>query len=105
MAMLLTECGLRRESRAHEGTGGRSEENGGYGFEPAFFDTETCRVYRSRFADGRPAPCHLLDGLPGEVVAARHPSGQVAAIKASVVAGFVRRGRFYTRDEAAALAR
>jgi len=102
MTMLLTETQLRRENRSFEGTGGRTEENRGCGFEPAFLDTETGRTYRSRFADGRPAPCHLLDGLPGEVVVERHPCGRVAGIKGSVVSGFLRRGRFYTREEAVA---
>jgi hypothetical protein len=101
-AASLSNAQLRRESRAFEGTGGRSEENRGLGFLPAFFDTETCRVYMSCFADGRPAPFHLIDGLPGEVVVARHLSGRVAGIKRSVVSGFLLQGRFYTREEAAA---
>ena len=98
----LSNAQLVRENRAYEGTGGRSEENRAAGFLPAFFDTETCRVYMSCFADGRPAPFHLIDGLPGEVVVARHLSGRVAGIKRSVVSGFLLRGRFYTREEAAA---
>ena len=102
MTMLLTETELRRESRMFEGTGGRSEENRGGGFEPAFLDNETQRIYRSRFADGRPAPCHLLDGLPDEVVVARDDRGRVAATKGSLVAGFLRGGEFYTRDQAVA---
>ena len=48
-----------------------------------------------------PAPVHLLDGLPEEVVVARHPCGRVEKVKASVVSGFVREARFYTREEAA----
>jgi hypothetical protein len=60
-------------------------------------------VYLSRFADGRVAPVHLLDGLPAEVVVSRYPSGRVAAVSASVVAGFVRGGQFYTREQAANL--
>jgi hypothetical protein len=101
----LTEAVLRRENREFEGTGGRSEENGAAGFSPAFLDTETRRVYVSRFADGRPAPFHLIDGLPGEVVVARHLSGGVARIKCTVVSGFLHCGRFYTRAEAAAALR
>lgn len=60
-------------------------------FSPAFLDTETRTVYRSRFFDGRPAPCHLLEGLPPAVVGKR-----------SLVCGFLRKGRFYTRAQAAA---
>lgn len=102
MTMLLTKIELRRENRVFEGTGGRSEENRSSGFEPAFLDNETHRIYRSRYADGRPAPCHLLDGLPDEVVVARDGRGRVAATKGSLVAGFLRCGAFYTRDEAVA---
>lgn len=98
---MLTDSTLRCENRQFDGTGGRSEENRVLGFEPAFFDTETERVYRACFADGRPAPCHLLDGLPGEIVLERDPSGRVSGVKGSIVAGFLRGERFYTRDEAA----
>jgi hypothetical protein len=66
-------------------------------------DVETRAVYPSRFADGRMAPFHILDGLPDELVLARSACGRVAAIKPSVISGFLRAGRFYTRDDAAAL--
>jgi len=59
------------------------------------------RVYLSRFADGRRAPIHVLDGLPGELVTTRDGAGRVAGTVDSIVAGFVRRGQFMTRDEAA----
>jgi hypothetical protein len=85
------------------GTGGTSEENRDCGFMPAFLDRQTGSVYLSRFADGRVAPVHLLDGLPAEVVVYRHPSGRVAAVSASIVAGFVRGEQFYTREQAANL--
>lgn len=48
-----------------------------------------------------PAPFHLLDELPGALVLARTESGRVAAVKDSVVSGFVLEGRFYTRERAA----
>jgi hypothetical protein len=50
---------------------------------------------------------HLIDqalALPRELVVSRRPCGRVAAVKASLVSGFVRAGRFYTREEAAARA-
>lgn len=99
-ATLLTEAVLKRENAVFRGSGGRSEENRGLGFQPAFLDAETRNIYASQFPDGRPAPFHLLDGLPDELVLARHPSGTVSQIKASVISGFVRHGRFYTREEA-----
>ena len=101
MKRLLTQELLREENVRHLGTGGRSEENAGLGFHPAFYDFATQKIYASRFADGRPAPCHLLDGLPDEVVVDRATSGRVVAIKATVISGFVRNGYFYTRTDAA----
>jgi hypothetical protein len=100
----MTDQMLSAENRHHAGSGGTSGENRHLGFRPAFRDTQTDAIYPSRFADGQPAPCHLLDGLPGELVVARTPCGRVTAVKASVIAGFLRSGVFYTRDEAAALA-
>jgi hypothetical protein len=92
---------LRHENAVHACTGGRSHENAGLGFKPAFLDFETQVIYPSRFAVGRPAPFHLLDGLPREVVVDRAPSGRVIAAKATLISGFVRNGFFYTRSAAA----
>jgi hypothetical protein len=93
---------LHHENRRYLGSGGRSEENAVANFRPAFRDAETGIVYPSCFCDGRPAPCHLLDGLPDEVVLERDQRGGVRGVKPSLVSGFVRERRFYTRDEAAA---
>ncbi|HXG29138.1 MAG TPA: hypothetical protein VNJ47_09885 [Nevskiales bacterium] len=101
MNRVMTGQVLEQETRTFRGSGGVSAENRSHGFQPAFHDTQTDIVYLSRFADGRQAPCHLLDGLPDELVVARDAAGRVAAIKASVTSGFVRDGRFYTREEAA----
>ena len=101
MNRLMTEQLLRRQNADHAGTGGRSDGNRGLGFRPAFFDFDTQTIYLSRFADGRLAPFHLLDGLPEDVVVDRTPSGRVVAAKASLVAGFERQGYFFTRTAAA----
>jgi hypothetical protein len=101
----MTELSLERENVRHRGTGGVSAKNRSLGFAPAFIDRETRAIYLSRFADGRPAPCHLLDGLPHALVLSRRACGRVAAVKPSLVSGFVRDGRFYTREEAAQDAR
>ena len=90
------------EAVDYRGTGGVSG-NRNLSFQPAFIDRETCTVYLSRFPDGRLAPCHLLDGLPAELVLARNEQGHVTRVKASVVSGFVHHGHFYTRDETAAM--
>lgn len=101
MKPLMSEERLHHENLQHVGTGGRSAENRDLGFRPAFLDFETQTIYLSRFANGRPAPFHLLDGLPEEIVVDRAPSGRVLAAKATVIAGFVRNGYFYTRTAAA----
>jgi hypothetical protein len=44
---------------------------------------------------------HLLDGLPDEVIVTRLSSGRVNAVKSTVIAGFMRRQRFFTRERAA----
>ncbi len=93
---------LRRQNRRYHGSGGRSQENHGAGFLPAFLDTLTGHAYLSCFADGSPAPFHMLDGLPGSLVAHRGSDGHVDAVRPDVVAGFLRKHQFYTRDQAAA---
>jgi len=102
---VMTEKQLQQENVVHTGTGGRSQENSGLGFKPAFLDFQTQRMYPSRFADGRPAPFHLLDGLPDEVVVDRSASGRVVAAKATLISGFERNGFFYTRAAAARAAK
>ena len=99
---MLSVAVLKEQNKRFKNTGGRSQENRSEGFRPALSDTSTGTIYPSCFADGRPAPMHLLDGLPAEVVLARSASGRVIAIKESVVAGFVKAGQFYTREQAAA---
>ena len=92
---------LQHENETHVGSAGVSRANRHLGFRPAFLDVATMQIHESRFADGRPAPFHLLDGLPDEVVLRRSPLGRVLAAKASLVSGFVRNGYFYTRAAAA----
>jgi hypothetical protein len=101
MKRLMNAQLLKQENVAHAGTGGRSEGNKGLGFHPAFLDTATFAIYLSRYADGRLAPFHMLDGLPDEVVIVRSVSGRVVAAKGTLVSGFERNGFFYTRTAAA----
>lgn len=101
MAQTLTLNTLAVDNRVFAGTGGVSQGNQHCGFIPGFMDRETGMVYPSRWADGTPAPFHALDGLPDHLVLARGSGGHVVAVKASVVAGFLRRGCFYTREQAA----
>jgi hypothetical protein len=100
----LTAKVLRQQNRIFRGTGGVSAENRAQGFAPAFLDTQTGEVYRACFADGRPAPMHLLEGLPATLVMERDAGGRATALQPAVMAGFVRGTRFFTREQAAALA-
>ena len=91
---------LAAQNRRFRGTGGVSRENRSFGFSPAFRDANTGAVYLSRFANGSIAPMHLLDGLPEALVVSRTASGRVLQAQNSVVAGFVRDGCFYSREQA-----
>ena len=100
-AGVLSRNVIQVKSQGFRSPGLTSQEGASQGFLPAFLDTGTGAVYLSRFADGRLAPVHVLEGLPLNFVLSRTPSGRVAAAVESLVAGFVRRGRFYTRLQAA----
>jgi hypothetical protein len=101
----LTPDVLRLQNEVFRGSGGVSDENREQGFRPAFYDMETGEVHPSCFANGLPAPMHILDGLPPELVLARLDSGRVLAARTGVVAGFMRHGHFYTRAQAALASR
>jgi hypothetical protein len=85
-----------RRKSAFCGSGGVSQNNAALGFVPAFCDCATGHIYRSCFANGCPAPIHLLDGLPDELVLARNAQGRPVALLPSVIAGFIRDHDFYT---------
>ncbi|MEN8763108.1 MAG: hypothetical protein ABF290_11805 [Thiogranum sp.] len=92
---------LRRENLQFADTTGVSANNRGLGFVPAFMDTETGNVYLSRFANGTPAPIHVLAGLPDNLTEAHGESAAALSIKSSVISGFVREDTFYSREQAA----
>ncbi|MGC1954304.1 MAG: hypothetical protein WA970_17360 [Gammaproteobacteria bacterium] len=99
----LTPRHLARENQIFGGTGGVSQGNQQYGFRPAFLEAESGEIYLSRFADGRPAPVHVLDGLPSALVTKRTATGRVIATRGSIISGFVCAGQFYTREQTAKL--
>jgi len=101
MAQLMTRSTLKIQNRHFVGTRGVSRENRGLGFLPGFMDQETGVIYLSCNADGSVAPIHRMDGLPDELIVARTSGGRVAAVKGSLIAGFIRDGLFYTREQAA----
>lgn len=92
---------LAHDNAVYAGTGGVSQRNRAAGFAPAYRDRDSGEVVLSRFADGTLAPVHVLEGLPAEWVLARDADGCVTRVRAAVEAGFVRDGRFYTREAAA----
>lgn len=63
--------------------------------QPAFYDLESGEILVSRFADGRPAPIHMLDSLADEVM---------ERIDINIISGFVKNGLFLTRQQAMATA-
>ena len=93
---------LELEKAAHRGTGGICAENRHLGFVPAFMDTDTGKVFPSAFADGRPSPFHMLDGLPDDLVVARDRQGRPSQVVGTIIAGFTLDSRFFTREQAAA---
>lgn len=95
----VTPACLYAQNDLYQGTPGVSRGCKDLGFVPAFRDADTGETCRSRFADGRPAPMHLLDGLPESWILSRNPQRRVTKVKPSVVSGFLRDGRFYTREE------
>lgn len=92
---------LEAENKHFAGTGGISQENTVHNFIPAFLDHESGEVEISKFRNGMPAPFHSLDGLPESWIAEKDASGRVVKVRDSVISGFVRLGRFFTRKEAA----
>lgn len=91
-------------SQAYLGTCGESLMAVQEQFVPAFIDRADGRVEVARMPDGKPAPMHLISHLPVEWALQCDARGGVIELKASIEAGFVRDGRYYTRAEAAALA-
>ncbi len=98
---LLSQRALARENHAYAATTGISKNCHSGGFVPAFYDTQSDCSVISRYADGSPAPIHLLDGVPVEWVSDYDTEGHVAALRPGVISGFLRAGRFYTREQVA----
>jgi len=103
MKNVVTRQKLRGQAQVFAGRGGVSEENRRFGFCPAFLDKESGEFVLSCNAEGALAAVHLFDGLPAAWVALRDGQGRPIAIKASIIAGFVRDGYFFTREQAAQL--
>ena len=101
MSRPMTEHVLRQENLAYIGTGGVSANAENAKLVPAFQDIETGRIEIARLQNGCPASVHLIVGLPEEWAVEHDLCGHISAIKATVIAGFVRDKTFYTREQAA----
>jgi hypothetical protein len=100
----LTAETIRKQHLVFVGTSGVGAQNRSGDFKPAFYNVATGQAELSRFADGRTAPMHLLEGLPDLWVLNRDAQGRASVLKDTVIAGFIRGGFFYTREQAAAAA-
>jgi hypothetical protein len=69
------------------------------GFLPAFQHLDTGEIHLSVEEDGGLAAVHLLDGLPDHWVDERDVEGRIIALKAGIIAGYMRQGCFYTRAQ------
>ena len=70
-----------------------------FGFLPAFRDALSGETHLSTNADGSLSLIHQLERLPEEWVLRRDEQDRVVELKHSIVAGFVRDGRFFTYTE------
>ncbi len=94
---------LIEQNQVYKTSLGVSERCASSGYAPAFQDTLTGETHLSLYANGHRAPVHMLDGLPEQWVVKRDQNSRVVAVRATVVAGFVHDGIFYTRKEVATL--
>ena len=74
------------------------------GFAPAYHNSETGEILLSSFANGTPAPVHLLEGLPANWFTVKNAHPTPGLLRESVRSGYTRDNVFYTREEATALA-
>jgi len=98
----LCQCGIDAQNCDFAGTAGVSQHNRSSGFVPAYCNHADGQVVASRFADGRPAPIHVLEGVPEHWVEHRDVDTGLIRLKPTVEAGFLRDGRFFSRAAAKA---
>ncbi len=99
----LTPATLGRENRRFSHTRGVSANCSSMRFLPAFRDTISGETHLSLLPNGSVSPIHILDGLPEHWILERDHRQRVTAVKHSIISGFVRNGKFYTREDLATL--
>jgi hypothetical protein len=102
LAQKRTQESVQQESVEFAGTCGESATATQSRFHPAFRNEADGRVEVARMPNGQPAAMHLISALPESWAAKLDDDGHVVELIEGIVAGFVRDGRFYTREEAAA---
>ena len=99
----MNRVSLHQQNLAFRGTTGISQNNAETGFKPAFLDKRTGRIELGRFRNGLAAPMHLISWLPPEWGISWDHQGAITELQPSIIAGFVKEGVFYTREQAAEL--
>lgn len=94
---------LQLENLAFAGTTGVSRNNRASGFTPAFLDKKTGVIEIARLKNGQPSPTHIISWLPSSWAGRLASDGSVESLKPGIIAGFVRDGVFYTREQTAEL--
>lgn len=70
------------------------------GFTPAFLNAESGDIAFAKFANGFPAPVHIVEGLPENWFKQPNKKSGKEDLKQEIVSGFIREGHFFTREEA-----
>jgi hypothetical protein len=94
---------LQMENLAFGGTAGVSRNNRTSGFTPAFLDKKTGLIEIAKLKNGQPSPMHIISWLPRKWASRLAADGTVECLKPGIIAGFVRDGVFYTREQTAEL--
>lgn len=97
----MTKDQLNQQNIAYQNTQGISSNCTMSGYTPAFQDALSGEIHLSKFADGRLAPIHVIDGLPQEWIVKWDENKRALMAKETVIAGFVRDGIFFTRKQLA----
>jgi hypothetical protein len=101
MDSAMTKDQLNQQNLTYQNTQGISSNCAMSGYTPAFQDTLTGEIHLSKFADGRLAPIHVIDGLPQEWIVQRDENQRAILARDTIIAGFVRDGVFFTRKQLA----
>jgi len=94
---------LASEVIKFRGKGGVATEVKGLGLKPAFRHEKTGEIFKSLNEEGKESNIHLLEGIPEKYVTERHADGDVIAVSPEIESGFIKDGKFYTRNDAVEL--